>query len=125
MLDGRVHSAPVIQDRIAGGRASITGQFTTEEAHDLAVVLRAGSLPAPVVVLEERSVGPSLGQDSIDKGMLAAVVGSLAVILFMSVYYRRAGLIASFEVVLDILFILAGMAAFGAHLTCPVLQASS
>ncbi len=119
VLDGKVHSAPVIQDRIAGGRASITGQFTTEEAHDLAVVLRAGSLPAPVNILEERSVGPSLGQESIDKGIFAAVVGGIAVLIFMCVYYRRAGLIAAFEVVLDIVLILAGMAAFGATLTLP------
>lgn len=119
VLDGKVHSAPVIQDRIAGGRASITGQFTTEEAHDLAVVLRAGSLPAPVNILEERTVGPSLGQESIDKGMFAAMIGGLAALAFMCVYYRRAGLIAAFEIVLDMLFILAGMAAFGATLTLP------
>jgi preprotein translocase subunit SecD len=119
VLDGTVHSAPVIQDRIGGGRASITGQFTTEEAHDLAVVLRAGSLPAPVTILEERSVGPSLGQESIDSGMIAAVIGGLFVVLFMSIYYRKAGLIASFEVILDIFLILAGLAAFGATLTLP------
>lgn len=119
VLDENVHSAPVIQDRIAGGKASITGQFTTEEAHDLAVVLRAGSLPAPVTILEERTVGPSLGQESIDKGMLAAWVGGVAVLLFMIAYYARAGMIAAFEVVLDILLILAGMAAFGGTLTLP------
>lgn len=119
VLDGTVHSAPVIQDRIGGGRASITGQFTTDEAHDLAVVLRAGSLPAPVNVLEERTVGPSLGQESIDKGMMAAMIGGAAIVLFMSIYYRRAGMIASFEIMLDIFLILAGMAAFGATLTMP------
>ena len=119
VLDGTVHSAPVIQDRIGGGRASITGQFSTEEAHDLAVVLRAGSLPAPVTILEERSVGPSLGQESIDNGMMAAAIGGLMVVLFMSIYYRRAGLIASFEIILDIVLILAGLAAFGATLTLP------
>lgn len=119
VLDGTVHSAPVIQDRIGGGRASITGQFTTDEAHDLAVVLRAGSLPAPVVILEERSVGPSLGQESIDKGVMAALIGGIAVLICTSLYYRRAGLIASLEVVLDVFLILAGMAAFGATLTLP------
>jgi len=119
VLDGTVHSAPVIQDRIAGGRASITGHFTTEEAHDLAVVLRAGSLPAPVTILEERSVGPSLGQESIDKGVLAAMIGGLLVVAFMSVYYRKAGLIASFEIILDIFLIIGGLAAFGATLTLP------
>ena len=119
VLDGTVHSAPVIQDRIGGGRASITGQFTTDEAHDLAVVLRAGSLPAPVTILEERTVGPSLGQESIDKGMMAAAIGGILVVVFMSIYYRRAGLIASFEIILDIALILAGLAAFGATLTLP------
>ena len=119
VLDENVHSAPVIQDRIAGGKASITGQFTTEEAHDLAVVLRAGSLPAPVTILEERTVGPSLGQESIDRGMLAASVGGVVVLLFMIAYYGRAGMIAAFEIVLDILLILAGMAAFGGTLTLP------
>jgi preprotein translocase subunit SecD len=119
VLDGNVHSAPVIQDRISGGRASITGQFTTEEAHDLAVVLRAGSLPAPVTILEERSVGPSLGQESIDKGIMAALIGGVLVVLFMSAYYRKAGLIASFEIILDIFLIMGGLAAFGATLTLP------
>ncbi|MDO9082711.1 MAG: protein translocase subunit SecD, partial [Humidesulfovibrio sp.] len=119
VLDGTVHSAPVIQDRIGGGRASITGQFTTEEAHDLAVVLRAGSLPAPVTILEERSVGPSLGQESIDKGFNAAMIGGLLVVLFMVFYYRRAGMIAAFGIVLDIALIMAGLAAFGATLTLP------
>ncbi|MDZ4063156.1 MAG: protein translocase subunit SecD, partial [Coriobacteriia bacterium] len=119
VLDGTVHSAPVIQDRIGGGRASITGQFTTEEAHDLAVVLRAGSLPAPVTILEERSVGPSLGQESIDKGFNAAMIGGALVVLFMVFYYRRAGMIAAFGIILDIALIMAGLAAFGATLTLP------
>lgn len=119
VLDDSVYSAPVIQDRISGGRASITGQFTTEEAHDLAVVLRAGSLPAPVNILEERTVGPSLGQESIDKGFIAACIGGVMVVLFMMLYYRRAGVIAAFAIVLDILLIMAGLAAFGATLTLP------
>ena len=79
---------------------SITGQFTTEEAHDLAVVLRAGSLPAPVNILEERTVGPSLGQESIDKGFMAACIGGVMVVLFMILYYRRAGVIAALCVLL-------------------------
>jgi preprotein translocase subunit SecD len=119
VLDGSVYSAPVIQDRIGGGRASITGQFTTEEAHDLAVVLRAGSLPAPVNILEERTVGPSLGQESIDKGFMAACIGGILVVLFMILYYRRAGMIAAFAIVLDIILVMAGLAAFGATLTLP------
>ena len=119
VLDGSVYSAPVIQERIGGGRASITGQFTPEEAHDLAVVLRAGSLPAPVRVLEERTVGPSLGQESIEKGVQAAVVGGALLMLFMALYYGWSGVIADIAVILDVGLILAGMALFGATLTLP------
>ena len=83
VLDGVVHSAPVIQERISGGQAQITGNFTMDEARDLAIVLRAGALPAPVNILEERTVGPSLGSDSIRQGIMATIIGSLLVILFM------------------------------------------
>lgn len=121
VLDGKVYSAPVIQEKIGGGRASITGKFTTAEAQDLAIVLRAGSLPAPVSVLEERTVGPSLGQESIDKGVLAAAVGGATVMLFMVVYYGVSGLIANVMLGFTVLLILAGMAAFGATLTLPGL----
>ena len=119
VLDGKVRSAPVIQDKISGGAASITGRFTTPEAQDLALVLRAGSLPAPVTVLEERTVGPSLGQESIDMSVKAALIGGLAVVLFMFLYYGISGLVADLMIILDVLFILAGMAAFGATLTLP------
>lgn len=119
VLDGKVYSAPNIRERIGGGRASISGQFTTAEAQDLAIVLRAGSLPAPVSVLEERSVGPSLGQESIDSGMRAAVVGALAVILFMGIYYGASGVIADLMLVFTMTMMMAGMAAFGATLTLP------
>ena len=81
VLDDNVYSAPVIQDAIPGGRAQITGQFTSEDARDLAIVLRAGALPAPVVILENRTVGPSLGQDSINAGMIALAIGFLLVII--------------------------------------------
>lgn len=118
VLDGKVHSAPVIQSQIED-TASITGHFTLEEATDLALVLRAGSLPAPVTVLEERTVGPSLGQESIDMGVRAAVIGGLAVMVFMAVYYGMSGLIANVMLALDIVLILAGMAMFGATLTMP------
>src|SRR4030043_1392508 len=91
VLDGVVHSAPVIQERISGGQAQITGNFTIEEARDLAIVLRAGALPAPVNILEERTVGPSLGSDSIRQGILATIIGSILVILFMIVYYSLSG----------------------------------
>ena len=119
VLDGKVYSAPVIRERIAGGRASISGDFTVAEAQDLAIVLRAGSLPAPVSVLEERTVGPSLGQESIDSGIRAAVVGGVAVLLFMAVYYGMSGIIANLMLCFTMLMIMAGMAAFGATLTLP------
>ncbi|CCO24318.1 protein translocase subunit SecD [Maridesulfovibrio hydrothermalis] len=119
VLDGKVYSAPTIQDKIAGGRASITGSYTTDEAHDLAIVLRAGSLPAPVKILEQRTVGPSLGQESIDKGIMAAIAGSIAVLIFMVVYYGFAGLIADTVLILNVTLILAALAVFGATLTLP------
>lgn len=119
VLDGRVYSAPVIRERIGGGRASISGSFTTTEAQDLAIVLRAGSLPAPVTVLEERTVGPSLGQESIDSGILAGLVGAILVMGFMAVYYGMSGVIADLILCFTLLIILAGMSAFGATLTLP------
>lgn len=119
VLDGVVYSAPVIQEKIGGGKASITGSFSMEEARDLAIVLRAGALPAPVKVLEERTVGPALGQDSINKGVLASLIGGIGIILFMLVYYRGAGWIADIALALNIFLLLAGLAAFGATLTLP------
>ncbi len=119
VLDNKVYSAPTIQEKIPGGSARITGSFSTQEAHDLAIVLRAGSLPAPVEIIEERTVGPSLGRDSITKGLYSMMVGSLLVILFMAIYYKGAGLIADFALVLNILLIAAGLAMFGATLTLP------
>lgn len=119
VLDGKVYSAPVIQEKIRGGRASISGSFTTEEAHDLAIVLRAGSLPAPVTILEERSVGPSLGQESIDQGITATLIGGALVMIFMMIYYGFSGVIANCVLLMNIVFIVAGLAAFGATLTLP------
>lgn len=119
ILDGVVNSAPVIQERIPGGTARITGNFTMEEARDLAIVLRAGALPAPVKVLEERTVGPSLGKDSIRKGFISMIVGGLIVILVMAVYYQVGGLIADTALLLNVVFIMAALAAFGATLTLP------
>ncbi|EPR42249.1 SecD export membrane protein [Desulfovibrio sp. X2] len=119
VLDGKVYSAPVIQDRISGGRAQITGSFSVDQAHDLALVLRAGALPAPVKVLEQRTVGPSLGQESIDAGVNAAIIGFAAVVLFMAVYYGLSGIIADAVLILNIVLILAGLALFGATLTLP------
>ncbi|MFW6011196.1 MAG: protein translocase subunit SecD [Desulfosalsimonas sp.] len=119
VLDNNVYSAPVIQNKIAGGSARITGQFTMEEARDLAIVLRAGSLPAPANIIEERSVGPSLGHDSIRMGLVSMAVGGILVLIFMVLYYQVAGLIANLALGLNILLIAAGLAAFGATLTLP------
>ncbi|MRR16496.1 MAG: protein translocase subunit SecD [Deltaproteobacteria bacterium] len=119
VLDGVVHSAPVIQERISGGQAQITGNFTVDEARDLAIVLRAGALPAPVIILEERTVGPSLGSDSIRQGILATIIGSLLVFLFMLVYYRLSGLVADIALAMNIFLILAALAALQASLTLP------
>jgi len=119
VLDSVVNSAPVIQDRIAGGRAQITGRFTMEEARDLAIVLRAGALPAPVKIIEERTVGPSLGKDSIEKGLKSMMIGGLIVILFMIFYYKFAGILADLALFLNIIFIAAALAMFGATLTLP------
>src|SRR5436309_2783531 len=88
ILDNTVYSAPVIQERIGGGRAQITGSFSTEEANDLAIILRAGALPAPVKIIQDLTVGPSLGRDSIEKGVRSTVIAGTLAVLFMVVYYR-------------------------------------
>jgi preprotein translocase subunit SecD len=119
VLDKTVYSAPVIQDRIAGGKARITGNFTLDEAKDLAIALRAGSLPAPVKIIEERTVGPTLGADSIRTGIISMLVGGFLVILFMLVYYKNAGLIADLALLINIILIGGGLAAFQATLTLP------
>jgi len=119
VLDGVVHSAPVIQERISGGHAQITGTFTMDEARDLAIVLRAGALPAPVNILEERTVGPSLGSDSIRQGIMATLIGSILVILFMLIYYRFSGAIADLALVINIILVLGILAIFRATLTLP------
>lgn len=119
VLDGKVFSAPVIREKIAGGRASITGSFDIKEARDLAIVLRAGALPAPIKIAEERTVGPSLGRDSIRQGIVSLLVGGALVVLFMVYYYRGAGLLADGALVLNVLFMMATLAAFGATLTLP------
>jgi preprotein translocase subunit SecD len=119
VLDNRVYSAPVIQERIGGGRASITGSFDIKEARDLAIVLRAGALPAPVEIVEERTVGPSLGQDSIRQGITSFIVGGALVIVFMTAYYKGAGLVAVVAVIFNIFYMLAILAGFQAVLTLP------
>lgn len=119
ILDNNVYSAPVIQERIAGGRAQITGRFTTEQAKDLAVVLRSGALPAPVKILEQRTVGPSLGQDSIHKGILSILLSGIVVAIFMVIYYQYSGLIADSALTLNVILTLATLALFRATLTLP------
>ena len=123
VLDNSVYSAPVIQEKIAGGQARITGRFSDAEARDLAIVLRAGALPAPVTILEERTVGPSLGADSIRKGLISMIIGGILVIVFMVIYYKMAGLIADIALFLNILLIAAGLSGFGATLTLPGIAA--
>lgn len=121
VLDNVVYSAPVIRERISGGSASISGSFSAEEANQLAIVLRAGALPAPLEVLEERTVGPTLGQESIEKGIMATAIGIVFIFSFMTVYYRKAGVLAASTLVLNAVFLLAMLAAFGATLTLPGL----
>jgi preprotein translocase subunit SecD len=119
VLDDNVYSAPVIQEEIAGGRAQITGQFTTEEARDLAIILRAGALPAPVVILENRTVGPSLGKDSIEQGVQSILLGALLVIIFIPIYYKLSGVVAVTTLMLNLVLLLGALAYFGAALTLP------
>jgi preprotein translocase subunit SecD len=119
VLDGKVYSAPVIRDRISGGRAVIEGTFTTAEANDLAVVLRAGALPAPLKTLQDLTVGPSLGQDSIEKGLRTTIIAGTLVLIFMIVYYRLSGLIANMAVFLNLICLLGALSGLNATLTLP------
>jgi len=119
VLDNTVYSAPRIDEKIYGGSSRISGSFTNEEARDLAIVLRAGALPASVNILEDRTVGPSLGADSINKSRMALLIGLALVIIFMAAYYLGAGLIAVGALFLNMLFVLAYLAYFRATLTLP------
>jgi preprotein translocase subunit SecD len=119
ILDNTVYSAPVIQERIAGGNAQVTGSFSMDEAKDLSIVLRAGALPAPLKMLQNVTVGPSLGRDSIEAGKMAGIIGTVAVILFMIFYYRLSGIIADFALLLNIILLLGAMASLNATLTLP------
>ncbi len=119
ILDNTIYSAPVIQERISGGNAQITGNFSMDEAKDLSIVLKAGALPAPLKMLQNVTVGPSLGEDSIRAGMLAGVIGTVAVIIFMIIYYRLSGVIADFALVLNIVLLFGAMASLNATLTLP------
>ena len=119
ILDNTIYSAPVIQERISGGRAQITGSFTTEEANDLAIVLRAGALPAPVKIIQDLTVGPSLGRDSIEKGIRSTIIAGVMVIMFMIIYYRLSGAIADFALILNLICLLGALAGLNATLTLP------
>ncbi|MDP1853259.1 MAG: protein translocase subunit SecD [Candidatus Omnitrophota bacterium] len=119
VLDDKVLSAPRINEHIPSGKAVITGQFSPDEAKDLAIQLKAGALPAPLYVEEERTVGPLLGQDSIQKGIHATIIGASCVFIFMAVYYLLAGVIADIALIMNFLLILAGLSLFNATLTLP------
>ncbi|MDD5359299.1 MAG: protein translocase subunit SecD [Sulfurovaceae bacterium] len=119
VLDDKVYSAPVINERIGGGKGQISGSFSQQEAHDVAIALRSGALLAPVVIEEKRSIGPSLGADSINASLMALVFGFLAVVVFMAIYYGIAGVIADIAVIVNIFLIVAIMSLFGATLTLP------
>lgn len=119
VLDNIVKTAPRIMSRIPGGRAQIEGQPTMESARDLSIVLRAGALPAPLTIAESRTIGPSLGADSIQKGSQAAMIGLALVLIVMLVYYKFGGLVANVALIFDLIIILAVLAGFNATLTLP------
>jgi len=119
VLDGKVFSAPSIRERIGGGSGQISGNFTVNEAGNVAIALRSGALPAPVIMLEKRSVGPSLGADSIEASMFALISGFVLVVVFMIIYYGLAGVISNIALVTNLFIIIAVMAMFGATLTLP------
>jgi preprotein translocase subunit SecD len=119
VLDGKVISAPVIREPILGGSGQISGRFTPQEAEDLALLLRAGALPAPLVILEERSVGPGLGADSIAAGKIASIIGTLAVVVFMIATYGLFGLLADVALIVNLVLVLAALSFLQATLTLP------
>jgi len=123
VLDNNIYSAPVIRERISGGSAQISGSFTEKTAADLAIILRAGALPAPVKIIQNVTVGPSLGQDSINKGLYAGLIGVLLVVVFMTIYYKLSGLVANWGMVLNVLFLMGALSALGATLTLPGIAA--
>jgi len=119
VLDGNIYSAPVIKEKIPSGRAQITGSFSVDEANDLSLVLRAGALPAPVEVIEERTVGPTLGKDSIRYGINATIAGAIFVFVFMGIYYLLAGIIADIALLFNIIITMGALAYFHGTLTLP------
>ncbi len=119
VLDNNVYSAPVIQEAIAGGQAQVTGSFSTAEARNLAIALRAGALPAPVEILENRTVGASLGSDSVKAGVQSVLAGFVAVLVFILIYYRLSGMVAVMALFLNLVLLMGALAYFGASLTLP------
>ncbi len=119
VLDDRVYSAPTVQNKITGGRSQITGSSTIDEARLLEIVLKAGALKAPVKIVEERVIGPSLGEDSIRKGIISGAIAALLVVLFMILYYTTAGVLADIAVLVNVTLIIAILAAFAGTLTLP------
>jgi preprotein translocase subunit SecD len=119
ILDNKVISAPVIREPITGGQGQISGSFTVQGANELALLMRAGALPAPLTVIEERTVGPGLGQDSIEKGKLAAYIGSIMVIVFMLLTYRLFGVFANIAVAINVAMIFGVLSLLNATLTLP------
>ena len=119
ILDGNVFLAPVIRDKIPNGRTQITGLENVDEAKDIANVLRAGALPTPIKIIEERTVGPSLGKDSIDSGAKAMLLGFLFIIIFMILYYKGSGLLANIALMINIVVVLSVLTSLGATLTLP------
>jgi protein-export membrane protein SecD len=119
ILDNVIKSAPVIKTRITGGKAVIEGNFTIDEANELRIVLKSGALPVPFNIIQNTMIGPSLGRDSIQKGLLSGIIGMICVIVFMGIYYKKAGLIADSALLLNLLFLLGALAALKATLTLP------
>ncbi len=119
VLDDKVYSAPVVRDRIPSGKAVISGNFGIKEANNLAIVLRSGSLPAPLNIISENIVGPTLGQDSIKSGMQAGFIGIVAIMLLMAVYYKKSGVIADVGLLCNLLYLVGAMAMLGATFTMP------
>jgi len=119
VLDNVVKSAPVIKTRITGGKAVIEGIGTMEEANELRIVLKSGALPVPFNIIQNTTIGPSLGRDSIRKGLISGLIGLIAVLIFMGIYYKKAGLIADAALFLNLLFLMAALAALKATLTLP------
>ena len=119
VLDGYVYSAPRVNDEIEGGRSSITGQFTIQEAKDLANVLKSGKLPAPARIIQDTVVGPSLGQESINAGMMSFILAFILVLIYMVFYYHTAGMVAGIALICNLFFLLGVLVSFGAVLTLP------